>query len=57
MYEGFKRLIMDDDLRVKISKRAYEFVRDRFGLDETIEKLANVYKHLGDAVRGSAVTV
>jgi glycosyltransferase involved in cell wall biosynthesis len=48
MYEGFITLIMDDDLRLKISMKAYQFVRERFGLVETIEKLANVYKDLAD---------
>jgi L-malate glycosyltransferase len=46
MYEGFKSLILDDDLRQKISKNAHSYVRGKFGHVETVEKLANVYRSM-----------
>jgi glycosyltransferase involved in cell wall biosynthesis len=46
MYKGFKKLITDDDFRLKMSQTGYKYVREKFSIENTSYKLREIYYSL-----------
>ncbi|HEU4472545.1 MAG TPA: glycosyltransferase [Flavisolibacter sp.] len=44
MYDAFRKMIADDDLRLKMAAAGYDYVRQAFSAERTVSKLISIYK-------------